>query len=243
MNPSIYLREIQEDICETTRMEISESAICRFLQRVGFSRPKLNVVAKQTEEDLWAQFALDVIMYTPEMLVFLDETCSDRCNSLRKYGYSLRGKPTVSKKLLVNGECISAMAFMSMYEMLDLKVVSGNVDGDIYSNYVEIVLLPYLMPFDGKNPHRVVILDNCIVHHCLQAVQLIQEIGAIVHFLPPHSPDYNPIEETFSKVKAEMKTMEKLAEIIDIQTVVLLTFSCIIIRDCIMWIKDSLIYY
>ena len=100
------------------------------------------------------------------------------------------------------------MAFMSMYGMFDLKVVSENVDGDIYSNFVEKVLLPHLMPFDGKNPHSVVILDNCIVHYCPQAVQLIQEVGAIVYFLPPYSPDYNPIEETFSKVKAEMKTME-----------------------------------
>ena len=59
------------------------------------------MLAKQRDEDLWAQFALDVIMYTPEMLVFLDETGSDRCNSLRKYGYSLRGKPTVSKSFLL----------------------------------------------------------------------------------------------------------------------------------------------
>ena len=77
---------------------------------------KLKVVAKQRDEDLQAQFALDVIIYTPEMLVFLDKS-SDRCNSLRKYGYSLRGKSTVSKKLLVNGECTSAMDFMSMYGM------------------------------------------------------------------------------------------------------------------------------
>ena len=89
-----------------------------------------------------------------------------------------------------------------------METTSGNVDGDIYSNFVEKVLLPHLMPFDAKNPHSVVILDNCIVHHCPQAVQLIQEVGAIEHFLPPYSPDYNPIEETFSKVKAEMKTME-----------------------------------
>ena len=92
------------------------------LQSVAFSSElvsvdKLKVVAKQRDEDLRAQFALDVIMHTPEMLVFLDKTGSDRCNSLRKYGYSLRGKPTVSKKLLVNGECTSAMAFMSMYGM------------------------------------------------------------------------------------------------------------------------------
>ena len=98
------------------------------------------------------------------------------------------------------------MAFISMHGMLDLKVVSGNVDGDIYSDFVEKVLLHHLIPFDGNNPYSVVILDNCIVHHCPHAVQLIQVGRAIVHFLPLYSADYNAIEEVFSKVKAEMET-------------------------------------
>lgn len=99
------------------------------------------------------------------------------------------------------------------------------------------------MPFDGINPHSVVILDNCSVHHCETALQMIQEVGAIVHFLPPYSPDYNPIEETFSKVKAEMKSMEKEAQVTDIETLVLSAFSCITVNDCKQSIKDSSIYY
>ena len=79
------------------------------------------------------------------MLVFLDKTGCDRRNSLRKYGYSLRGKPAVSKKLLVHGERVFAVAFMSVNGILDLKVVSGNVNGDIYTDFVEEVLLPHLM--------------------------------------------------------------------------------------------------
>ena len=64
------------------------------------------------------------------------------------------------------------------------------------------------MPFDGTNPHSMVIVDNCSIHHDEGTVQMIQEVVAIVHFLPPYSPDYSPIEEAFSKVKAEMKAME-----------------------------------
>ena len=54
------------------------------------------------------------------------------------------------------------------------------------------------MPFDGHNPHSVVILDNCSIHHIPEIVHMIQEVGALVHFLPPYSPDLNPIEEAFS---------------------------------------------
>ena len=230
MHPGIYLKEIQQDLYDTTATEISLSAICRFLQRVGFSRQKLKLVAKQRDEDLRAQFAYDVAMYKPEMLIFLDETGSDKRNCLRKYGYSLRGKPAVSQKLLVRGRRVSAIAFMSVYGMLDVKVVEGNVDGDVYSDFVETVLLPHLMPFDGTNPHSVVILDNCSIHHCHTAVNMIQQLGAIVHFLPPYSPDYNPIEEAFSKAKAEMQAMEKEAQVLDLETVVLSAFLSITVN-------------
>ena len=59
------------------------------------------------------------------------------------------------------------------------------------------------MPFNGVNKHSVVVLDNCSVHHMEGVVAMIEEAGAIVHFLPPYSPDFNPIEETFAKVKCD----------------------------------------
>ena len=43
------------------------------------------------------------------------------------------------------------------------------------------------MPFDGVNPHSIIILDNCSIHHNEVAVQMIQEVGTIVHFLPQYS--------------------------------------------------------
>ena len=114
----------------------------------------------------------------------------------------------MSKQLLVR-ERISAVAFMSVNGILDFKIVSGNVNGDIYTDFVEEVLLPRLMPLDGRNPHSVVILDNCE-----EAVKMIQELGAMVHFLPPYSPDLNPIEEAFSKVKGVMKVFHPLVTVV-----------------------------
>ena len=60
----------------------------------------MKVIAKQQDSYLRAQFAYDVTQYQPEMLVFLDETGSDKRDSLRKYGYSLQGRPAKSKKTL-----------------------------------------------------------------------------------------------------------------------------------------------
>ena len=89
------------------------------------------------------------------------------------------------------------------------------------------------MPFNGVNKHSVAVLDNCSVHHVEGITAMIEEAGAIVHFLPPYSPDFNPIEETFSKVKAEMKNLEQtMVDVSDIETIVLTAFASITPDDC-----------
>ena len=96
----------------------------------GFTLQKLKLVTRQRDEDSRSQFACDVALYEPKMLVFLDEYCCDTKNSLRKYGYSLQ--PAMSQKLLVCGEQVSAIAIMSVCGILDVEIAQGNVDNDSY---------------------------------------------------------------------------------------------------------------
>lgn len=63
------------------------------------------------------------------------------------------------------------------------------------------------MPFNGTNPHSVIVLDNASIHHVDKVVELLHSLGALVLFLPPYSPDYNPIE-AFSKVKSLIRDYE-----------------------------------
>ena len=82
------------------------------------------------------------------------------------------------------------------------------------------------LPFNGTNPNIVVILDNCSIHHTDEVIQAIQDTEALVHFLPPYSPNLNPIEEAFSKVKSLMKAMElEMQAFRDIDTIVYAAFS------------------
>ncbi len=122
----------------------STSTICRFLHTSGFTRQKLCLVAKQRDEFIRQQSVLNVSVYRPEMLIFLDETGADRRNMLRKYGYSVRGIPLKHQTLLVRGERVSAVAFMPVSGLLDVKVAKGTTDGDTFYNFVEEYLLPHL---------------------------------------------------------------------------------------------------
>ena len=102
----------------------------------------------------------------PEMLVFVDETDSDKCAALREYGYALRGRQAVSERLLVKGKRYSAIAGPHIGGMLDVNVAAESVDAGIFLNMLSIVsYCTYLLPYNGSNPSCAVKLDNANIHH------------------------------------------------------------------------------
>ena len=104
------------------------------------------------------------------MFVWLDETSCGRRNSIRKYGYSVRGVTPCDHRHLLRGERISGIAVMSLEGMHDVQLVEGTVDGAKFEEFVTNTLIPLLNPFDGNNPRSIVIMDNCAIHH-------VDEIG------------------------------------------------------------------
>ena len=142
----------------------------------------------------------------------------------------------------MRGEHISVIAAMGVEGVLCMKMVRGSVTGDIFLSFIEKELLPTLMTFNGVNPNSVVIMDNCSVHHVSGVANVIEEMGALVHYLPPYSPDYNPIEMLFSKVKLSLRALELEMNSSDIETVSLAAFSTVTRDDCISWITSCDLY-
>lgn len=91
--PGIFLYEIQRHVLDQTGTDVSLSTLYKFLHKQGFRRQKIFRVAIQRSEELGAKFREEVSLFSPEMFVFIDETGSDRCECLRKFGYSVRGRP------------------------------------------------------------------------------------------------------------------------------------------------------
>jgi hypothetical protein len=132
---------------------------------------------------------------------------------------------------------------MTIQGVLDLRIVRETVAGNDFVTFVENQLLPNLMNFNGYNSNSIVILDNCSVHHVSGVADSIESVGALCHYLPPYSPDFNPIELLFSKVKLMIKQMEvELSETMDIETIVLAAFSTVSPEDCRGWIKSCGIF-
>lgn len=147
--PEIYLRS---ELLSQLGLDITKNAICKFLHKAGLTRQMLKTYAIQTEEALCSKFSADVSFYREEMLIFLDETETDCQDTFRKKGYSLRGKPTRSQKLLVRGDHVSVICLISIEGILCCRIVRGSVNNDTFLDFVENILMPNFMPFDGYSP-------------------------------------------------------------------------------------------
>ena len=239
-NPGIYLNEVQEELLDVTGKWVSCATVCRTAQRLGLTRQKMKKIAIRRSEVLRAKYMAEIEAFDPDMLVFLDETGCDRRNQIRQFGYGLRGITPVTHKLVTYGKRISAIGVMTTGGIEDVYLVEGNVNGEIFLQFVQRCLLNIIKPFDGNNARSVVVLDNASIHHLDAVVDLITAAGALVRFLPPYSPDLNPIEEVFSKVKALIKENEAAYQA-TAEPRILLThvFSSVTCEDCINYIRHA----
>ena len=119
-------------------------------------------------------------------LSVMDETGCDKRNTIRKYGYSVCGRPVSNQRLLVRGIRYSAIPVLSLD---GIHVAEGTINGDRFVHFLQVCLLPHL-PLNVVNPRSVVIMDNASIHHVEEVRDLIEmQAGAMLLFLPPYLPD------------------------------------------------------
>jgi len=137
--------------------------------------------------------------------VFLDESGA-KTNMTRLYGRSFdsgRIKDSAPHKHWSTTTMISGLRLDGGTPSM---VIEGATDGDVFSAYIEKVLAPVLKPED------IVVMDNLSPHKMSCVRQLVESRGATVWFLPPYSPDLNPIEKMWSKIKAFLRKVKARTE-------------------------------
>lgn len=232
--PGIYLHEIQSKFLARFGISVSASTICRTLRFMGCTQQTIQHIAVQRSDELRAKFMADVSVYDPSMLIWIDESGCDRRNCMRKRGYSVRGLPPRDHRLLVRGTRFSAIPVMTVEGIHDVYLMEGNVNSERFEEFITHCLSAFLQPFNWINPRSVVILDNAAIHHVDGVKDLIEnQFGARLLFLPPYSPDLNPVEEVFSKVKTIMKQNDSLFQVCSAPRVLLtMAFSMVTKEDC-----------
>ena len=134
----------------------------------------------------------------PEKLVFVDETGAST-KMARRSGRALRGHRCRAPVPHRHWKTTTFVGAPRLSGMTAPMVLDGAMYGVAFLAYVEKVLVPVLEPGD------IVVMDNLACHRSAAVRDAIQGAGAEPRFLPPYSPDFNPIEMAFSKLKASLK--------------------------------------
>ncbi len=137
--------------------------------------------------------------WDPACLVFLDET-GVTTNLLRRYGRAVRGARVHDHAPCGRWQTSTFIAALRVTGLTAPGVFEGAIDGPSFLAYVEQILVPTLQPGDR------VIADNLSVHKVMGVRLAIERVGATLVYLPPYSPDLNPIELCFAKLKAILRT-------------------------------------
>ena len=183
----------------------------------------------------------EISIYDPAMLVWVDETGCDQCNSMRKFGCYVKVHTSLSPRLLARGVIYSGIAVMSLEGMQDVQLVDGTVNREKFEDFAINTLILSLNQFDGNNNHSVVIMDNCAIHHLDQVVNLIEtRAKAYLIFLPPYSPDLMPLEEVLSEVKSILKANDEVFQVCtQPRTLLAMALSMVTTENCFSFIQHS----
>lgn len=198
------LVEAQRGLGETVGVRFSIQHLWRVLRRTGLQLKKfLHAREQYTPEaqqhrQAWREA---VSRIDPARLVFVDES-GVTTEMTRRYGRAPRGELVREATPGGHWRTLTLLGVMSAAGMVATMTVESPTDGEVFLAYVEQVLCPRLQPV------QIVILDNLGAHKVAGGRELIEATGAALLYLPPYSPDFNPIGQCWSNVKQKLRSLK-----------------------------------
>lgn len=213
-NPCFYLDELQEEMKngfpEVTNISIA--TICRTLRhKLGLTRKVLEKRAIEARPEEIQDFAerLGPFYTSADQLVFVDETAKDSRGTQRRYAWSARGTPAVTSVPFNRGKRVSALCALDINGFISWEITEGTFNRMAFHEAMIKNVLPFLNPYPLSR--SILILDNARIHLYQELLDAVEQTGALIFFLPPYSPQLNPIELAFAEVKNYLQRHASLA--------------------------------
>jgi transposase len=146
------------------------------------------------------EYAEEIKEIDPDDLIFIDETGSNIA-MCRQYARSPKGERIHDTRPSKRKGNVTIIGALSISGIVAAMTINGSADGAVFLAYTTEILVPQL------RPGNVVVMDNINIHKVAGIKQAIESVGARLINLPEYSPDLNPIEECWSKVKAILRTV------------------------------------
>lgn len=230
--PGITAREL----IPMLSVDISISAVCRRLIKLGLSLKKKSLIAaEQNRPDVVERrrnFRIATRFVDPAKLIFLDESGA-RTNMTRLYGRAPVGERCIDRTPHGHWKTMTMLSAIRLAGVIQEATVvyDGPMNRPTFTGYVEQFLAPTLQPGD------VVVMDNLAAHKHPQVAETIERADATLWYLPPYSPDLNPIEKLWSKVKAWLRRV-MAATFTNLQTAIADALRTVDPTECLNYFKS-----
>ena len=203
-HPTFYIEELKDFVKSQFPhlRNTSESTICRVLNfDLQLSRKKLTKAAREAApEEIQVYYdKLRPIYSFPEQLIFIDETSKDGRDAFRRYARSKRGTKATVRLPFSRGNRVSVLAVLDHTGFMSWKCTSGTFSRKKFHNAFSEKVVPFLNPW--PLPRSIVIMDNAKIHMFKELEDAVHQCGARLLFVPPYSPELNPIEVCFGQLK------------------------------------------
>jgi transposase len=199
------LQQLCTRLEEKTGVKVSVPTMCRLLQKLELNRKKKTIHANEAEtervQNLRREYWKTIGEVKLSDLVFIDETGVNLAMT-RRYARAKKGKRAYGKCPYNRGRNVTLIGAISLKAILASFTFEGWTNQEAFLTYVTEVLVPQL--WDGA----CVVMDNLTAHKTTAVREAIEAVGARVIFLSPYSPDFNPIENCWSKIKEYLRSCE-----------------------------------
>lgn len=197
--PHLYLDEMELFLLDEFSTRVPKSTISDALRRKGWSKKVIRQQARERNADLRDEYMHFISDFCSYHLVYIDESGCDKRIGFRRTGWSPSGTTPIQVSKFHRDQRYQILPAYSQDGIVLSRVFRGTTDAAFFEDFIE-----ELLQHCGRwpEPKSVLIMDNASFHHSERIEQMCSEKGVKLVYLPPYSPDLNPIEEFFSELKA-----------------------------------------
>jgi transposase len=233
--PDATLSKLCDILFEKTTIKISTSGMSKILKRLRLSRKKKtrrtperkrDEIVKEREDFQGKQATMN-----SENLIFVDET-STHLNMSPAFARSPVGERAYADEPYYTGKNITLICALSLKGVIASFVIEGSADGDVFKTFISKVLAPVITP--GKT----ILMDNVNFHKVDGVERSLIENNSKINYIPRYSPELNPIEEAFSKIKTLLRQI-KARTFDELKDAISLALDKISQDDIIGWFRHA----
>ena len=230
--PDITLQEIIDKL----HLSCTVPTICKIIRhKLGFTRKKKSIYAAERDKPevqaKLAEWKEQMLNFNPDKLVFIDES-GVNIDMTRLYGRSI-GNTRIKDSAPINTpKRTGIVGAMRLDGTIRYRSFVGSITGKRFLIFLKQTLLPVLRKGD------IVVMDNLSIHKVKGVKELILSASALPLYLPPYSPDLNPIEKLWSKLKTFLRKW-KIRDVKLLRNAVKSAIFKIVTSDCQGWFQHS----